>query len=182
MDSKRRTRLGWVGVGLGAAFLAGGCGLFGAPPHKALPAVHAKQIASHTVSVPGYGFGFQVPRTWRVASPVSGHARWTSAHAHLQVEAWGTKTATWVHAASFVAHQTQLGIPTRGHVAAFAEATVHGWTRLEESWTTKNEDYLLIAFLNGHVANVALFQYAASRLAIGIQVVAHAAQTFQPRV
>ncbi len=181
MGMNRRMRLGWGGLGLGAALLVGGCGLFGAPPHKALPAIHVKQIASRTVSVPGYGFGFQVPRTWRSAGAVNGHARWTSARDHLQVEAWGTKSATWVHAASFVAHQTQLGIPARGHLAAFADATVHGWTRLEESWTTKSEDYLLIAFLNGHVANLALFQYAASDLATGIQVVAHAAQTFQPR-
>lgn len=180
MAMNRRMRLGWVGAGLGA-LLVGGCGLFGAPPHKALPAIHAKQIASHTVSVPGYGFTFQVPRTWRAASAVSGHARWTSAHDHLQVEAWGTTRAPWVHAGAFVAHQTQLGIPARSHVAAFAEATVHGWTRLEESWTLKGEDYLVIAFVNGHAANVALFQYAAGHLATGIQVVARAAQTFRPR-
>lgn len=181
MAMDRRMRLGWGALGVGAAMLASGCGLFGVPPHRALPAIHAKQIASHTVSIPGYGFGFQVPRTWRPAAAVNGRARWTSAQDHLQVEAWGTKTATWVHASSFVAHQTQLGAPTRSHLQAFAQATVHGWTRLEESWTAHNQDYLLIAFLNGHVANLALFQYAASHLATGIQVVAHAAQTFQPR-
>lgn len=181
MKMERRMRLLWAGLAAAGAVLAGGCGLFGAPPHKSPPVIHAKQIASHGVSVPGWGFGFQLPRTWRAAAAVDGRTRWTSTHDHLQVEAWGTRTAIWVHAASFVAHQTQLGAPTRNHLAAFAEATIHGWTRLEESWTVKSEDYLLIAFLNGHVANLALFQYASSHLATGIQVVAHAAQTFHPR-
>lgn len=169
----------WVGLALPLAALASGCGLFGAPPAK--PAIHARQIPSHAVAVAGYGFTFQVPRSWSPAAPAGGHTRWQSANQHAQVEAWGTKAPTWVKPASFVAHQNELGIPARAHIAAFAQAQVHGWTRLEESWTQHGEDYLLIAFLNGRAANLALFQYTASDLATGIQVVARAAQTFKPR-
>ncbi len=173
-----RTWIGWAAMAVAAATLTGGCGLFGAPPAK--PAIHAKQIPSHAVTVAGYGFAFQVPRSWSAAATAGGHTRWESSHGHAQVEAWGTKARPWVHPASFVAHQTQLGLPTRAHVQAFAEAKVHGWTRLEESWTQHGTDYVLIAFLNGHAANLALFQYAAANLATGIQVVARAAQTFKP--
>jgi hypothetical protein len=159
------------------ATLAAGCGVSTTPTHAA---TGPKPIPSDSVSVPGYGFRFQVPKGWSASSATGGKVLWVSPHRHMSVEAWGTRSAEWVTAASLVKHQTALGLPARKSVEAFAEARMQGWTRIEESWTSRLRDYLLIAYVNGKVADLALFQYSAADVARGIQVVANAAATFRP--
>jgi len=166
----------WWFLALGMTMVLAGCGWWGAAANQPKVA----PIPSHDVVVSAYGFQFQVPRTWRAAAPVAGRVRWESPHDHFQVEAWGSRAATWTVAASLVKHQSALGIPQRSQMSAFAEGQVSGWTRIEESWSRKGEDYLLIAFVNGHAANFGLFRYQAKDVATGIQVVAKAAATFHP--
>lgn len=166
---------GWL-LGGGMTVLLAGCGWWGAP--ASTPKV--TPIPSHDVVVAAYGFRFQVPRSWHAAAPVAGRVRWESRDDEFQVEAWGSRAAVWTAPASLVKHQAALGIPPRSQMEAFAQGRVGGWTRIEESWSRKGEDYLLIAFVNGHAANFVLFRYQAKEVATGIQVVAKAAATFHP--